>query len=161
MKHQISRAISLYAPWVWAILHAGKDIENRSLRFPRRTGWVWLHASKFGASIWDMDYEAQEMIYTAKRAGYDKDAAGRLTLGMLQEMRGHILGAVEIVGHATETTSPWHVPGQLGLKLGKRFAIHNPVSARGALGFWAVPNDVLDELERQTPEWVFGEKDAE
>jgi hypothetical protein len=45
--------LSLHAPWLWAIMHAGKDIENRGPTFPRRfrgqpvVGDVWLHASKW------------------------------------------------------------------------------------------------------------------
>lgn len=46
MTPPITHAISLYAPWAWAILHLGKDVENRSLGFPRVNGWVWLHCSK-------------------------------------------------------------------------------------------------------------------
>lgn len=30
------KAISIQQPWAWAILHAGKDIENRTWRLPTR-----------------------------------------------------------------------------------------------------------------------------
>lgn len=44
-------AISVHAPWAWALLYGGKDVENRSPSFPMRhrgdpvLGEVWLHAS--------------------------------------------------------------------------------------------------------------------
>jgi len=40
-----TRAISLHAPWAWALMR-GKDVENRSRGFPKTvTGRVWVHAS--------------------------------------------------------------------------------------------------------------------
>ncbi len=50
-----TRAISLHAPWAWALMFAGKDVENRSCRQPGKPGGytfpsnvlgrVWVHAS--------------------------------------------------------------------------------------------------------------------
>lgn len=39
------KAISIQQPWAWAILHAGKDVENRTWRTTYR-GPVAIHASK-------------------------------------------------------------------------------------------------------------------
>ena len=30
------RAISIRQPWAWAVVHAGKDVENRSATAPRQ-----------------------------------------------------------------------------------------------------------------------------
>jgi hypothetical protein len=38
------KALSIKQPWVHAILHEGKDIENRSWRRDFR-GWLALHAA--------------------------------------------------------------------------------------------------------------------
>src|ERR1700690_1312991 len=38
------RALSIKQPWVWAILNAGKDVENRTWTSKHR-GWLALHAS--------------------------------------------------------------------------------------------------------------------
>jgi hypothetical protein len=38
------KALSVQQPWAWAIIHAGKDIENRTWRTHYR-GWVVIHAS--------------------------------------------------------------------------------------------------------------------
>jgi hypothetical protein len=46
---QPERAISIRQPWAWAILHAGKDVENRSAprQFKAAVGKrIWLHASR-------------------------------------------------------------------------------------------------------------------
>lgn len=41
----LTTAISIQQPWAWAILHAGKDVENRS-RIMAKTGWHYLHAGQ-------------------------------------------------------------------------------------------------------------------
>lgn len=38
-------ALSIRQPWAWLILHAGKDIENRTWQTYQR-GWFAIHASK-------------------------------------------------------------------------------------------------------------------
>ena len=43
MIEQKMPALSIRQPWAWAILHAGKDIENRSWRTAFR-GEVLIHA---------------------------------------------------------------------------------------------------------------------
>jgi len=40
------KALSVRAPWWWAILHLGKDIENRDWSTNYR-GKIYLHAGKF------------------------------------------------------------------------------------------------------------------
>jgi len=39
------KAISLWQPWAWAILHAGKDVENRTWPTHHR-GPLLLHVAK-------------------------------------------------------------------------------------------------------------------
>ena len=39
------KALSICQPWAWAILHAGKRVENRTWRTPYR-GQLLIHASK-------------------------------------------------------------------------------------------------------------------
>ncbi|WP_155960585.1 ASCH domain-containing protein [Fischerella sp. PCC 9605] len=39
------KAISLKAPWAWAIFHAGKDVENRSWKTEYR-GSLLIHVSR-------------------------------------------------------------------------------------------------------------------
>jgi hypothetical protein len=42
------KALSIRQPWVWAIVHAGKDIENRTWWTPYR-GPVLIHAANAAA----------------------------------------------------------------------------------------------------------------
>ena len=48
MKPSKHRALTVHAPWAWAIIHGGKDIENRSWCPPK---WmldqrIWIHCSQ-------------------------------------------------------------------------------------------------------------------
>lgn len=126
------RALSVRQPWAWAILHAGKDIENRDWPTKFR-GTVALHAAK-GLTreehLWaSMDIE--------ERSGLRPPA-----YPMLAE-RGFIVGLVDIVGCVTEFHSPWF-QGEYGFVLENPRPLASPIYYKGALGFWPVPA----ELER-------------
>ena len=56
---ELQRAISIRPPWAWAVVHAGKDVENRSATAPRQfksaVGQrVLIHASSHRLSWADM-----------------------------------------------------------------------------------------------------------
>lgn len=108
-------AISIRQPWAWAILDAGKDIENRGRRTSIR-GPVLIHAAK----TYD---EGGETFLRQKgiEAPYDLP-------------RGGIVGAVEIVDCVTSSKSDWFF-GPVG------YVLRNPVGlelipCRGQVGFF-------------------------
>jgi hypothetical protein len=129
-------AISVRQPWAWLILHAGKDIENRSWPTQVR-GRVLVHAAKgltmeewIGA--WEFARQAvqvhgmsaQELVGKVKGLNYDNIE------------RGGIVGSVEIVNCVSLSVSPWF-EGPWG------FVLRNPQPVpfwpcRGALGFFQV-----------------------
>lgn len=153
------RALSLYAPWCWAILHAGKDIENRSWRpwsgDARFRGWFWLHASLFGGPSGrkreDLDDECFAASSVAQEAGRHADRRELADWSLAR--RGQILGRVRVVDAVERSASPWFF-GPLGLVLAEPIALVTPVACKGALGFWQVPAPVLEQLrtaESQSP----------
>ena len=54
-------ALSIRAPWAWAIFHAGKDIENRTWAPPKKLlgQRFFVHVSTWGT--WDQLYD--EFVY--------------------------------------------------------------------------------------------------
>jgi hypothetical protein len=119
-------ALSVRQPWAHAILHFGKDIENRvwAGNNPGRKmrGRVALHASA-GMTRDEYD-EARAFI----------DARGWTCPGPSALLRGGIVGDVEIVDAVTRSDSLWFF-GPVGLVL------TNPrwcplIPCRGALGFF-------------------------
>jgi hypothetical protein len=146
-----TRALSLYAPWCWAILHAGKDIENRSWSprsgYARFRGDFWIHASLFGGDspggLQKLSDEFEGVKTMAARSG--RELPGPVTLRMFLDMRGKIVGRARIVDAVEDSSSGWFC-GPLGLVLTEPVALPEPLPCKGALGFWAVPPDILEKL---------------
>lgn len=126
-------ALSVRQPWAWAIMFAGKDIENRSWQAVnhglRQRGRIAIHASK-----------------GMGRDEYD-DARGFMlaTLGIKCPPpcglhRGVIIGSVDVVDVVSKSDSPWFF-GPRGLVLRDPRPCE-PVPAVGALGYFKwMPGD--------------------
>ncbi|MBN9529764.1 MAG: hypothetical protein J0H82_26390 [Alphaproteobacteria bacterium] len=150
-----THALSVRAPWWWAILHAGKDVENRSRRNGFR-GRVWLHASAWHrptAIAIDMGSMADVYDHTpwqtrdprhnrVRDFNIDKHEA----LRDLKTAGGHIVGSVEVVDCVTASASPWFC-GPVGFVLRDPVVLSRPIPCKGALGFFRVPASVLADFE--------------
>ena len=114
------KALSIQQPWAWAILHAGKDVENRTWGTNFR-GEILIHAGK------KFDERGHEWLYRF---------LNRKVLAGCNYQKGGIVGKVEIIDCVTEMDSPWFF-GPYGLVLA------NPVPldfypCKGKLGFFEV-----------------------
>lgn len=119
-------ALSVRQPWAWAIIFAGKDIENRSWQAVnhglRQRGRIAIHASK---GMTREEYEdGKDTI----------EHLGGLCPAPADLLRGGIIGSVEVIDVVDEHKSPWFC-GPRGLVL------HNPeacefIPALGALGYF-------------------------
>lgn len=138
----IDRALSVRAPWWWAILHLDKDIENRPRAF-HFTGRVWLHASAWWtfADVQD-DWEHIQDIY--RELGGSRDDTG-ITWRDMRESGGAIVGSVELCGTVTASDSPWFF-GPYGIKLANPVALPKPVPCKGALGLFRPSAEVMERL---------------
>lgn len=124
-------ALSIRQPWAWLILHAGKDVENRSW-WTRVHGRILIHASK-GMTLdeWTDGFAAARSVLG------DNPRAIDLTFpAAAQLQRGGIVGEAEIVDCVTLSRSPWFV-GPYGFVL--RNARPLPfMPCKGRLGFFEV-----------------------
>lgn len=118
-------ALSIRQPWAWAILHAGKDVENRS--WPTRfRGRVLIHAGKaFDGPAGAAYHDGREWALAA--GVKPPDSADDL-------LRGGIVGSVEIVDCVRDMASKWF-EGPYG------FVLRNPIvlpfrPCKGSLGFF-------------------------
>ena len=94
------RAIAIRRPWAWAVIHAGKDVENRSSsarrQFKPAVGErVLIHASK-GMTA----------------AEYENAAAFMASIGVRCPQRealqfGGVIGSVFVRDMVTHSDSPW------------------------------------------------------
>lgn len=119
-------ALSVRQPWAWAILCAGKDIENRS--------WQAVNHG--------LHYRGRVAIHAAKGMTRDEYEEGRAFIDSLGYtcpdpsalLRGGICGSVEVVDVVSKSDSRWFF-GPRGLVL------RNPktcylIPAVGALGYF-------------------------
>lgn len=151
------KALSLTQPWAWAMVHAGKQIENRSRsdgRMPdicRHRGPILLHAAK-GMTLADYNSAAAFMAELGipcppriQRSHEDAILARGVFVG-----RGMAVGHIEAGTGAFRGT--WD--GDLDMRWwmgGYALVIVNicPVKwvlCRGALGLWTPPAEVLAQL---------------
>lgn len=123
-------ALSVRQPWAWAIIHAGKDIENRSWQAVnhglRQRGRIAIHAAK-GMTRDEYEDAANFINRLALAPNPQCPKAADL-------LRGGIIGTVEVVDVVEESASPWFF-GPRGLVL------RDPrpcqfVPAIGALGYF-------------------------
>lgn len=126
-------ALSIRQPWAWAIIHAGKDIENRD--WPTRyRGPVCIHAAKGMTKG-----EYQEANHTIQRAVGVVDQAWLdrwhgVTCAPYRLDRGGIIGVAEIVDCVGRSDSPWFF-GLYGFVLRNAHPVEF-IPVRGALGFF-------------------------
>lgn len=120
------KCLSIRQPWAWAILHAGKDSENRSWPCPQYLlgERVLVHASG------TLDAGALEAL-GARRADMVKSA---------------ILGSVLIVGCDREMKSRWDFQGEYHFRLENPIAFERAIPLKGKLGFFDVPDHLLPEV---------------
>lgn len=151
------KALSIRQPFAWAILHAGKRIENRDWGSAFR-GPILLHASKWWRES-EIALAMETVRECARLSGVDlKATAPPTTFRQLREQTGGIVGRARIVDlilpgglstsrvypspHAARrrhelADSPWYM-GEFGFVL----ADVEPLPFRplkGALGLFEVP----------------------
>lgn len=122
-------ALSIRQPWAWAIVNAGKDIENRSWATTFR-GPVCIHASK---SMTKDEYNG--FIRTIHHVSLTRPfPPGQMVPDMRDLDRGGIIATAEIADCVTQSESPWFF-GTYG------FVLRNVqpvpfIPVKGLLGFF-------------------------
>lgn len=125
------KALAIRQPWAWAILHAGKDIENRDWATKFR-GRVLIHASA-GMTRCEYDDAMDSIKYAV-----NPDSALTQFPRFEDLQRGGIVGQVDIVDCIRDSDSNWFF-GEYGFVL--RNAQPLPFRPfKGALGFFDVPD---------------------
>lgn len=119
-------ALSVRQPWAWAIIHGGKEIENRSLGSIKAgrmvPGKICIHAAS--------GMKEDEYRYAHWRLARHGVACPRPDA----LVRAAIIGTVDVTGIITQSDSEWF-GGEAGLVLENPVAI-TPIPAAGALGYF-------------------------
>lgn len=135
------KALSIRQPWAFAITHGRKDVENRTWATSFR-GRILLHAS---ATMTRDDVDGfRDFIKDNRDLG--GDWLNTRSLPDLQ--RGGIVGIASIVDCVAHSRSLWFV-GPFGFVLTDVVPL-TFTPCKGALGFFAVPADVVAQVEAET-----------
>lgn len=174
------RAITVRQPWAWAIIHGGKDVENRSRNIAGSyRGLVAIHA---GLAI-DEDYDRHDIgaaVGRLARANPGGSGLAQVAQYARDEQtpgnsiaerfgnRGAIIGVVELTdvhddctemvegfGH-TPTCSPWAMSDHHHLILSAPIALPRPIPCKGRLGLWTLPDEISAKVAGQIGETLGG-----
>jgi hypothetical protein len=150
------KALSLSRPWLWAILEAGKRVENRDWQPPKAIigKYIALHAAK------SFDHQA---FFTIERALEFNGVLFDLPKNPKQHLDSHIVGVARVTGFVEDSNRhtlprdqrPWYM-GKYGWLLEDVTKLETPIPCSGALSLWKMPPEVLQALEVQGP-WCFQE----
>ncbi|WP_407540488.1 hypothetical protein Q0M94_03555 [Deinococcus radiomollis] len=167
------KALTLRAPWPFAIAYLNKRTENRDWdpRTAELMGLPWIlkagepiaihggtppkRGKNKGWREFEAGFEAMvEMaggMLTPEAEAYLK---GVMDSGPMQLEHFILPGIVAVVTvtHATRGTpldDPWAIPGQLHLLLNPVFTLPTPVQCAGSQGFWTVDEETEYQVERQ------------
>lgn len=151
------RAITGYAVWFWAMLHAGKGLENRR-RADGREPMIVLHR---GPLLLHTSQTTPPEEYRRARQIIEELSPGVVVPEPDELIHGHVIGRARAVGHVTAANEllwgedrraipiagsgidlRWKFDGSCALVLEDRTPIA-PIPCRGYQGLWTVPDDVL------------------
>lgn len=101
-------ALSVRQPWAWAIIHGGKDIENRSWQAVnhglKMRGRIVIHAAK-GMTQREYESARHDICHIIGNCPRPDEL-----------IRGAIIGTIDVVDVVSESDSPWFF-GPRGLVL--------------------------------------------
>jgi hypothetical protein len=147
------KAITLTAPWAWAVAHAGKDVENRKTRCPSLLGErIAIHAGVAPKAQAEGKRDEDDFVWIWQRAGVLPAPGG------MGPDHGCIVAVATIVGwvegrsvvshpdYEAEAVchdgaeSRWFM-GPIGWLLHDVRTLAEPIPARGKQGIWTVGAD--------------------
>ncbi len=129
-------ALSIRPVWAWAIIHAGKDVENRP-RACNYRGRFLVHASLDATKE---DFEKAIGMFAA-----ESDLG---TLPSEDEFAvGGIIGSVELCRVSDACDSPWFEPGSIAWLLRNPRPLHF-LPCRGYRNWFHVPDDLIPVSHR-------------
>lgn len=125
------RALTLRQPWAHAVVHLGKNIENRT--WPPSDGMIGAYIAIHAGS------------------GIDRDGFEELGLDRAEVDRGAIVGVARIVRVVTKSSNRWFF-GPFGWVLEDIRPLRRPIPCNGMLGLWRVERRHVGAIQREFPD---------
>lgn len=159
-------------PWAWAIIHGGKDVENRVRNIAGSyRGPVAIHCSlaEDESAMGPSDHPALNAAKNVWFPSLTAEAQWSVTRHPWREWSGHIIGVVDLVdvhrGHNTEDDrfravrscyragkpfgpcSTWALPDNWHIELENPRALDEPIPFKGALGLRRLDEAMVQRIE--------------
>ncbi len=100
-------ALSVRQPWAHAIIHSGKDIENRTAASIRHMSFVGVERIAIHAAKGMTQFEYECAVTFMREKTFIREAIGIECPPARDLLRGGIIGSVAVCGVVKESTSPW------------------------------------------------------
>lgn len=133
-------ALTIWQPWAWCILHAGRRVEHRTWAPPPRQlkpgQFFAVHAGRH-------DENAASLIRRALRVEIPEKS--RLPTGAIVGVAEflRVIEANAPSDQVPEMAVPWWDVSRAWV-LGEVIAFSRPIEARGLQGLWSVPHDIAE-----------------
>lgn len=134
------RALTLKQPWLYAIEHLGKRVENRSWAIPfnLRGQWIALHAGKANQRAeWVKVFEI-----------HGEMPPFNLTFGAVTSVAMFGSSILTDSHRLRPSKQKWFF-GPKGWLITDLLLLEEPLPCRGMLGLWTIPNDIEMDIRRQ------------
>jgi hypothetical protein len=168
------KALTVQQPWAWAIIHGGKDVENRTQAWSYRgplaihAGARWSDRGGRSGLVWDALAErfgwptGPVNARDDRRPGFDAIRPLGAVIGVVDLVDVHVaepeFEARPGLYAAACCESPWAEQSYaehggktrrdiVHLELANPRPLPEPIPCRGALGLWTPPAEVADQLQ--------------
>lgn len=162
------RILTLHRPWAWAIVHAGKNIENRQRNLAGSyRGPIAIHAGmQIDESVDGYEHPMMGLVYPpCPQSGPEHNRYTCTWCTEIEPQRhahaGHILGVVDLVDvHSRSHSrtgqphcnfeglcSPWAETHALHLVLEQPRALSEPIPYRGGQGLRRLDAETIARIE--------------
>lgn len=153
------RILTVRQPWAWAIIHGGKDVENRV----RNIAGVYRGPVAIHVALDDAE-AAPEWLWRQHADWYRDRAPQPKAFDPAWSDRGRVIGVIDLLSvHVTcppaydptrGLCSPWAQEGAWHLRLANPRALVEPIPYRGALGLRHLDAATTSRIMRQVdPDW--------
>ncbi len=136
------RALTLKQPWLYAVEHLGKRVENRSWTIPYdlRDQWIALHAGK---SKDPAEWHIAETIWGS-------DIPRQLTFGAITSVAkfSHVVDFAAMNLSTPNSIRKWSF-GPYVWMIDDLVLLDVPLACKGMLGLWTVPKRIEDKIGEQ------------
>lgn len=148
----VTRALTLWRPWSWAISHADKRIENRGWKPP--DAMIGQHIAIHAGKRWDEDSAESLRRWFPGYEITDESIPSSRIVCVVQLLGWVHQDGMQSRGVPENRVGPlccsrWMV-GPFGWVLGEPLVLPEPVPCRGFQGVWAIPTTALSKVNEQT-----------